>query len=286
MRAVEVVVREEPGVCPLCSEPMQVQKSVPRRGCTLTHGSFVARETVHVCPAGRHEPAGALVTRRAQALREALLPGRSVGYDVMVAVGIERYLHHRQREEIREALRRERGIELSAGTISELAHLFCTYLGRLHLAHAGELRAALEQDGGWPLHVDATGENGRGTMLIAYAGWRRWVLGAWRIPTERADAILPRLREVVGLFGAPCAIVRDLGRAMIPATAALVADLGLPIPILACHAHFLADVGRDLLEPAHDTLRKLFRKADVRPKPRGADLGRPGGHHRLDVSPG
>jgi len=126
------------------------------------------------------------------------------------------------------------------------------------------------------MHIDATGENGRGSLLVAYAGWRGRVLGAWRIPTERADAIRPRLREVVDLFGPPCAIVRDLGRAMIPAAADLVAELGLPIPILSCHAHFLADVGKDLLEPSHDALRKLFRKTGVRPALRtiARDLGR------------
>jgi ABC-type Fe3+ transport system permease subunit len=64
------------------------------------------------------------------------------------------------------------------------------------------------------MHLDATGEDGRGTLLVVYAGWRRWVLGAWKIPTERADAILPRLRAVVGCFGDPCAVMRDLGRAV------------------------------------------------------------------------
>jgi hypothetical protein len=39
----------------------------------------------------------------------------------------------------------------------------------------------MQRDGGWPMHIDATGENGRGTLLVAYAGWRGWVLGAWRI---------------------------------------------------------------------------------------------------------
>jgi hypothetical protein len=244
---------------------MQVQKSIPRRGCTLTHGTFAARETVHVCPAGRHGGEGPVVTRRAQVLREALLPGRSIGYDVMALVGQERYLRHRQREEIQETLLREHGIALSTGTISDLARLFGEYLGALHLARAEKFRAALQRDGGWPLHIDATGENGRGTLLVAYTGWRGWVLGAWRIPTERADAILPRLREVAGVFGSPCAIVRDLGRAMIPAATAFVAGLGSPIPILSCHAHFLGDIGRDLLEPGHDELRGLFRAAAVRP---------------------
>ena len=271
-----MVVREEPGTCSLCGTPMKVQKSIPRQGNTLEHGTFVARETVHYCPIGRHEPGSALVTRRARVLQESLLPGRSVGYDVLVFVGTERHLRHRQREEIQDTLQHEHGIKLSTGTISELAWLFGSYLGALHRNRAVQIRAALELDGGWPMHIDATGENGRGTLLVAYAGWRGWVLGAWKIPTERADAILPKLRDAVGSFGPPCAIIRDLGRAMISASADLVAELGLSIPILACHAHFLADIGRDLLEPGHDALRKLFRKVGVRSNLRilARELGR------------
>ena len=244
---------------------MNVQKTVPHNGNTLTHGAFQVRETVHVCAARCHHASGALVTRRAQALQESIIPHRSMGYDVMVFVGIQRYLHHRQREEIQDLLLRDQGLTVSTGTISDLACLFGDHLRALHEARADRFRAALVSDGGWPLHVDATGENGRGTMLIVYAGWRRWVLGAWKIPTERADAILPRLREVVGLFGAPCAIVRDLGRAMIPAVNDLVAELGLPIAILSCHAHFLADVGEDLLKASHGVMRELFRHHKIRP---------------------
>ena len=96
----------------------------------------------------------------------------------------------------------------------------------LHRRSAPKLRAAFENDGGWPLHIDATGEDGRGTLLVAFAGWRRWVLGAWKIPTERADAILPKLQDVTSLFGAPCAIMRDLGRAVTEA-----AQAGYPIGV-------------------------------------------------------
>lgn len=271
-----MAVCEAPGACPLCGGPMHVQKTVPRGGRTTFHGAFNARETIHVCASRCRHASGALVTRRAAALQEALIPQRSVGYDVMVIIGIERYLHHRQREEIQDLLLREHGLSLSTGTISDLARLFCQYLRALHEARGAKLRAALDGDGGWPLHIDATGENGRGTLLVAYAGWRGWVLGAWKVPTERADAILPRLRNVVGLFGPPCAIVRDLGKAMISAANDLVAKLGRPVPVLSCHAHFLADIGKDLLEASHSDLRELFRHHKVRPGLRGLarDIGR------------
>jgi len=220
-------------------------------------------------------PSGELVTRRAACLSKALPPGSNVGYDVMVFVGIERFLHNRQREEIRAALL-DQGIDISTGEVSKLSNEFVSYMARLHRARAAELAAVLEGDGGWPLHVDATGEAGRGTMLVVIAGWRGWVLGAWKIATERADLILPCLRQTVRLFGPPCAAMRDLGKAVTPAINDLVSELKLNIPVLACHQHFLADVGKDLLEPAHAELRALFRRTKVRPK-LGAlvrDLGR------------
>ena len=255
---------------------MHVQKTVHRHGVTLEHGAFEVIETVHVCPAGCRLPSGARVARRAQVLAESIPPGSVVGYDVMVFVGRQRFVEHRQREEIRAALLGEYGITLSTGEISTLAVRFLAYLKMLHVARSAELRAALEADGGWPLHVDATGENGRGTLFIAYTGWRGWVLGAWKIPTERTDAILPRLRSVTALFGPPCAMLRDLGRAMTEACDTLADDLGGAIPILACHLHFAKDVGKDLLGESHDQLRVLFRQFDVRKQLRtlARDLGR------------
>lgn len=254
---------------------MLVQKTAPRKGCTLAHGPFDVRETVHVCVAGCRWPSGARVTRRAICLREALVPQANVGYDVMVFVGLQRFLHQQRREEIQAALL-DQGVSISEGEVSRLSNTFTQYMARLHHSRSEELRKALEDDGGWPLHVDATGEAGRGTLLIAMAGWRKWVLGAWKISTERADLILTPLRRTVHRFGAPCAVVRDLGRAMIPAIKDLVTTVDPTIPVLSCHQHFLADVGRDLIDPSHAQLRALFRRTKVRPRLRDLvrDLGR------------
>lgn len=203
-------------------------------------------------------------------------PARSTfGYDVIVRVGIERFVHYRQRHDIRAALVRE-GVELSEAQVSLLGRRFLDYLQALHLERAPELRAALAKDGGWPLHIDATGENGQGTLFVAYAGWRGWVLGAWKIPTERADAISPKLRDIKARFGAPCAVMRDLGKAVIEAAEDFVAGSVPPIPVLGCHLHFLKDIGKDLLSPAHEDLRDLFRRFKVLPRLRmlARDLGR------------
>jgi hypothetical protein len=268
---------EEPGLCPVCGgDRWTVQKTRVRHGKTLTHGQFDARETVRVRAAGCHHRGGSLVTRGAGSLTRLLPPSSVVGYDVMVRVGLERFLRHRQREGICALIEDEAGIRISTGEVSALSQRFVHDLARLHQARAERLKAALAGDGGWPMHVDATGEDGRGTLLLVMAGWRQWVLGAWKISTERADLILPCLRETVRTFGAPCAAMRDLGRAMTPAIDDLVSELALSIPVLACRQHFLADVGKDLLAASHARLRGLFRSTKVRPTLRTPvrDLGR------------
>ncbi len=275
---VRVSVSEDPGSCPICEGPMIVQKTLtrPRPVQTLEHGPFRLREVIHECAAGCRRPDGSLVMRRALALAERLLPGRGVGYDVMVFIGFERFLRYRQREEIRSKLKNDYGISLSTGEISVLARLFLDYVRRLHEACAPRLRRALRQDGGWPMHADATCEDGRGTMLVVLAGWRRWVLGAWKIPTENAEAILACARLTVRRFGEPCAVMRDLGRAMISACKDLVAGFDAVIKVLACHCHFLADVGGDLLKPGHNALRDALRRLKMRGALRAfaRDMGR------------
>jgi hypothetical protein len=272
---VHAFIDEAPGRCVQCGKLMVVQKTIKRSGATLEHGVFQVRETVYVCAAGCTKD-GNKSTCRAHALATRIPPKGVVGYDVICLVGHQRFVKNRQREEIRNALQIDHGITLSDGEISHLARRFLGYFEVLHCKRAPELRKALERDGGWPLHIDATGEDGRGTLLVAYAGWRRWVLGAWKIPTERSETILPKLRAVVDQFGAPCAIMRDLGRAMKDAADALVSGFDRPVPILACHLHFLRDVGKDLLTAAHDSLRDLFRRFRVKTGLRALarDLGR------------
>ncbi len=249
--------------CPVCQGKTQVQKTTRRKGVTLSHGSFGVRETMRVCAVGcRHE--GHAAIPRPAALAALIPPGSVIGYDIMVHVGLERFVRHRQRDEIRANLEREHGIVLSSGEVSDLGRRFLVYLEALHRQKAPALRAAMEVDGGWPLHVDATGEDGRGTLLVAYSGWRRWALGAWKIPTERSEAILPRLVETAELFGSPCAVMRDLGQAVTEAAEQFVKKIAPAIPVLACHHHFLRDVGKDLLGEGHDKLRTLFRRVDIR----------------------
>jgi hypothetical protein len=241
-----------------------VLKSVRRNVATIAHGTFIANETVRTCAGNCKSASGHPLLLRCEALARIVPPGGNYGYDVEVAIGRARYIDHSQREENSERLLERHGISPSGGEVSDLGKRFLDHLEALHQKRAPFLKAAMRKDGGYVLNIDATGEDGRGTTFVAYDSWHKWVLGAWKISTENADLISPCLDQVVANFGAPCAIMRDLGRAVTLAAQRLVEKLGQLVPILSCHQHFLKDVGKDLLTASYDQMRALIRQHKLR----------------------
>jgi len=240
--------------CPTCERETSVYKSRTRTVVTLAQGQFEARELLTRCDGDVDCPVVG-----SKELRRLVPPRQRYGYDLIVYVGLARYLRGRQREEIRAELRAAHGIELSDGTVSNLCDRFLVRLERLHLHRAPALHAAME--GGYPLHLDATCEHGRGGLFVALDGWRGWVLGAARIPTEHQDHLQPVVDQVVGLFGDPVAVVRDMGEG-IGATVETLRQRG--VPDLVCHYHFLAAVGKKLLDQPYTLLRDSLRRTSVR----------------------
>lgn len=239
-------------------------KSDQRNFVTLAHGRFVSNEVWRACKAGCSEASGKKTLARSQALARLAPPGGVYGYDLEFHVGLRRFRDRRQREEVCAELLDKRGIALSTGEESKLAARFIEHLEALHWKRAPQLAQALRSDGGYLMNIDATGEDGRGTTFVAYDSWRHWVLGAWKLSTERTDLVLPRIRQVAQAFGPPSAIMRDLGRAMIEAADTLVRELKRRIPIFGCHSHFLRDVGKDLLRDLHDQIRLRLRHHGLR----------------------
>ena len=243
---------------------MGVQKTYLRFPESIKYGSPKIRVVITKCKAGCIKNDGKLVTRKPESLSRLVARRSNYAYDIEVFVGLQRYFHKKQRTEIQDKLMAERGIPISTGEISVLAKRFVEHFEALHVSRCKKLKEAMDNDGGYPLHIDATGEAGSGTLFVAYSGWRKWVLGSWRLTTECADLIKPCLEEVAKRFGAPCGIMRDLGRAMIPAVNSFVEKRTENIIILSCHAHFLKDIGKDLLEPAYAELRKRFRHHKIK----------------------
>jgi len=283
------IVRPEDNSCRKCGNPMKVQKTRVKHTVTIRYGVLPVRITTLVCKSGCKTSSGKALTRSPDEFMCLIPPKSNFGYDVEVMVGKARYLDHLQRDEIRKKLWEEHSVPISNGKISDLARRFVDHLSELQWSRRKQIRAELLRDGGYPLHIDATGEDGSGTILIVYAGWRGWILGSWKLTTECAEQIKPRLHEVADQYGDPCAIVRDLGRAMIPACQEFVKERRKKIPILSCHTHFLKDIGKDLLTPGYDELRRLIRKHKLKASLRmlarvwGRKFGKELSNHRINI---
>ena len=241
--------------CPECGGTLRIQKSQRRRVITLAHGAFEACEVRKVCGQGHGRPIGS------EALRKLVKPGQCYGYDLIVDVALRRYLAGEQREEIRGALLEKHQISLSTGTISALCDRFLSLFEALHIHRAPQLRAA--QEGGYPMHIDATCEQGKGGLFLSMDGWRGWVLWARRVDTEAAEHVAPIVEKTVTLFGNPIAVVRDLGKGGAGAVRTL-REAG--IPDLICHYHFLSAVGTQLFDKLHRRLLSMIRAAGIRAK--------------------
>ena len=229
---------------------MGIRKTKTRIVATWAAGVFRAREHLRGC-----DPDHPCTLVGSRELARLVPPGQKYGYDLIVGVGLRRYLGGKQRREIVAELWEHKGIELSEATVTRLCDRFLIRLEILHLLRAPYLRAAL--DGVWSLHVDATCEKGYGGLLVVMDGFRGWVLGAMRIDTERGETIQGLVDEVVERFGDPLATVRDLGQAMAQGVRS-TRERG--IPDLVCHQHFLSAVGKKLLEPAHSRLRTMLQR--------------------------
>ena len=239
--------------CPTCGGGLRVQKSKRREVVTSAHGPLVAREIRKQCRENGCPPLGS------STLAQLVKPGQKCGYDLVVQVGLSRYLAGLQREEIRRMLRDKQGIELSAGSVSALCDRFLGYLEALHVARAPVLREALK--GGYPMHLDATCERGKGGLFVCIDGWRNWVLWAARVSSESGASLRPVVEKSVRLFGQPVATVRDMGEGCANAVESL-REAG--IPDLVCHYHFLAVVGKRLFKHLNDKLRDIIRQTRCR----------------------
>ena len=240
--------------CRECGGALRVQKSKKRTLSTLETGTVRVREIRKRCtlssshPAAVSEELARLVPRR-----------QRYGYDLIVAVGLARYHRNRQRREIRDELQRDHGIMLSAGSLSELCNRFLHYLEALHRRSIPALRAAMGT--GYPLHIDATSEAGKGGLFLCLDGWRGWVLHAVKIASENETALLPAVAHTLAAFGEPVAVVRDLGAAGAKAVAPIRQRA---IPDLICHYHFLGAIGKKLFDTEYAVLRQLLRRSKVR----------------------
>jgi len=245
--------------CAACSSALRSYKSRTRlrpvMGCEA--GPFVPREVLKQCSKDPSHPVA-----HSEALALIVRPRQRYAYDLIVQVGLARYLRNKRREQIRAELDEQRCIELSNASVSVLCDRFLSYLEALHLLRAPALRAAM-QPYGYPMHLDATNDRGRGGLLVTMDGFRGWVLMSKKIPSEHSDHIRPLLEKTVALFGEPLATMRDLMKAG-PRSVASTRKRGKPD--LICHYHYLRAAGNKLFEKPYSALQTMLKLSRARPR--------------------
>jgi hypothetical protein len=163
-----------------------------------------------------------------------------------------------QINEIYEKLKGE-GKMMSETTISRYSYQFLEHLEQLHVAHLPDIAKTMEAEGGYYMHFDSTCEAGSGSLFTVLAGWKNWVLGAWRQSTENADEMLPHVMYLTKTLGVPLAIMKDLskqGQYVVGKIREAYPDD--VILIFACHFHFVKDIGKDILYADHNTLKSCI----------------------------
>lgn len=238
--------------CPHCNAKLCVQKSRSRTLVTMEIGAFRAKETVLRCP---HEQR----VFSSEQLR-VLAPSRCrFGYDVMVHVGYALFVHCRSEAEIIRELA-ARNISISEREINFLGRKFVTYLAVAHRESREPIRQAMERRGGYILHLDGTCEADSPHLVSGLDGIAEVVLENVKLPSEKAELLIPFLQRIERQYGEPIALVHDMGKGILSAVEAVFPGK----PDFICHFHFLRDIGKDLLEEEYQRLRNRLRKYKIR----------------------
>ena len=236
--------------CPDCQAPLQVYKTQDKTVHTLHLGCFTARETLLRCGRCQNPTVYA-----AEELSRLAPSGCTFGYDVLVAVGKALFLRDRRAEEIVEELSAQH-VRLSPSEVGYLGKKFVVYLALAHRQSAPRLKAAMRAQGGYILHLDGTCEGGGPMLMSSLDAISQIVLGSVKVPSEKAEQLIPFLKDIKARYGVPIAAVHDMGAGILAA----IKEVFPGVPDFICHFHFLRDVGKDLLESDYDAIRLRLRK--------------------------
>jgi hypothetical protein len=214
-------------------------------------------ETTGFCPV---HPA--LPDVRSREIGRLVPKGANHAYDLLVRVGVAHFLECRQYTEIKACLATRFGLEVPVRTLGHLARKFVACVEVVHHESIPLLRRDMLRRGGYVLHVDGTCEEGSRVLLVCMDSVSGQVLDSRKITSENAAEVGAVLRVVRAEWGVPLAVVHDLR----PSLLTSVGEVFPEVPQFVCHFHLAADVGKDILGPGVDRLRRLFRQVKLRPK--------------------
>lgn len=240
-----------------CDNPLLVRATRRRTVVSLAYGKFVAVVREGACPS---HPG--LRPVRSRELTRLVASGSNVAYDVLVRVGVLRFLECRQLGEIQADLSRRHGVEVPVRTIGHQARRFVAYVQAVHEQSVSLLRQDMVRRGGYILHVDGTCEEGSQVLLVCLDSLSGQVLESRKIASESREEVRRVLVDVRRDWGEPLGVVQDLRSTLLKA----VGEAFPGVRQFVCHYHLAADVGKDILAGHVDRLRRLFRRTKIRPK--------------------
>mgnify|MGYP002749774331 FL=1 len=115
--------------------------------------------------------------------------------------------------------------------------------------------------GGYILHLDGTCEGDSPHLFTGIDGIAQIVLDNIKLPSEKAELLIPFFRQIRDQYGDPIALVHDMGSGILSAVNAVFKG----IPDFICHFHFLRDIGKDLFEKEYTKIRNRLKKHKIRP---------------------
>lgn len=241
-------------ICPLDSQNLHVQKTYTRLIKSIGLGQFYAHTTVRYCKA--HPELGLWKSKE---LDEIVPPDSNIAYNVIVEIGKLRFIENRQVIEIQWLLFIKHSIEISISEIELLIDKFIFYLAAVHQESVPLIRAEIQAQGGYILHIDATCEGDSPKLVSSVDPVSGFVLYSAKITSENQEELTHFLEQIKANFGVPHVIVSDMSKAIKSAVTEVFGNL----PHYICHFHFLAAIGKLLFEKEHIILRKALSKAGV-----------------------
>jgi len=232
---------------------LRVQKTWPKTVVTMDVGAFWAKETVLYCPQDQ-------ITFNAEQLRNLVPEGGTFGFDVIVEVGLSLFAHCRNNREVMADLE-AKNVFISEREVSYLGRKFIIYLALAHRESQPLLRDLMARRGGYILHLDGTCEGDSPNLFCGLDGISELVLDTIKIPSEKKELLIPFFQGIKEQYGAPMALVHDMGKGIVTA----VEEVFPGIADFICHFHFLRDIGKDLLLDEYTALLKRLRKFKIRP---------------------
>lgn len=231
---------------------VKVLKSREKKVVTLDIGPFRAKETILQSNNGSIYHSDQLC---------ALTPHRcTYGYDVLVCVGRALFVHCLNEQQIVEDLS-NKNVLISPREIGFLGKKFIIYLSIAHHQSRQRLKQEMILRGGYILHLDGTCEADSPHLFTGIDGIAKIVLDNIKLPSEKAELLIPFFRQIKEQYGDPIALVHDMGKGILSAVNAVFKG----IPDFICHFHFLRDIGKDLFEKEYAKIRNRLKKHKIRP---------------------